>query len=89
MPALIAWAPNEAGGANGALAAPLGHSLLPFVDREVAGYKTEGAMDKVTGRAKEATGSLTGNKDKKAEGRADQDKGTLKKKKGAVKDLLK
>ncbi len=29
-------------------------------------------MDKVTGRAKEATGSLTGNKDKKAEGQADQ-----------------
>ena len=51
--------------------------------------KTEGAIDKVTGRAKEATGSLTGNKDKKAEGRAEQDKGTLKKKKGAVKDLLK
>jgi uncharacterized protein YjbJ (UPF0337 family) len=51
--------------------------------------KTEGAMDKVTGRAKEATGSLTGNKDRKAEGRADQDKGALKKKKGAVKDLLK
>ena len=51
--------------------------------------KTEGAMDKVTGRAKEAAGSLTGDKDKKAEGRADQDKGTLKKKKGAVKDLLK
>ncbi len=50
--------------------------------------KTEGAIDKVTGRAKEATGSLTGNKDRKAEGRADQDKGTLKKK-GAVKDLLK
>jgi len=38
---------------------------------------------------KEATGSLTGDKDKKAEGRADQDKGTLKDKKGAVKDLLK
>ena len=51
--------------------------------------KAEGAMDKVTGRAKEATGSLTGDKDRKAEGRADQDKGTLKKKKGAVKDLLK
>ncbi len=51
--------------------------------------KTEGAMDKLTGRAKEAGGSLTGNKDKKAEGRADQDKGTLKKKKGALKDLLK
>jgi uncharacterized protein YjbJ (UPF0337 family) len=51
--------------------------------------KTEGAIDKLTGRAKEATGSLTGDKDKKAEGRAEQDKGTLKKKKGAVKDLLK
>ena len=51
--------------------------------------KMEGAIDKLTGRAKEATGSLTGDKDKKAEGRAEQDKGTLKKKKGAVKDLLK
>jgi uncharacterized protein YjbJ (UPF0337 family) len=50
--------------------------------------KAEGAVDKLTGRAKEATGSLTGNKDKKAEGRAGQDKGTLKKK-GALKDLLK
>ena len=51
--------------------------------------KTEGAIDKLTGRAKEAGGSLTGSKDKKAEGRAEQDKGTLKKKKGALKDLLK
>ena len=51
--------------------------------------KAEGAIDKLTGRAKEAGGSLTGDKDKKAEGRADQDKGTLRKKKGAVKDLLK
>ena len=51
--------------------------------------KTEGAIDKLAGRAKEAGGSLTGDKDKKAVGRADQDKGTLKKKKGAVKDLLK
>jgi uncharacterized protein YjbJ (UPF0337 family) len=51
--------------------------------------KTEGAIDKLTGRAKEAAGSLTGDKDKKAEGRAEQDKGTLKKKKGALKDLLK
>jgi uncharacterized protein YjbJ (UPF0337 family) len=51
--------------------------------------KTEGAIDKLTGRAKEAAGSLTGDKDKKAEGRAEQDKGTLKKKEGAVKDLLK
>ena len=50
--------------------------------------KNEGSMDKAKGRAKEAAGSLTGNKNRKAEGRADQDKGTLKKKKGAAKDLL-
>lgn len=51
--------------------------------------KAEGAMDKVTGRVKEAGGSLTGDEGRKAEGRADRDKGTLKKKKGAAKDLLK
>jgi uncharacterized protein YjbJ (UPF0337 family) len=51
--------------------------------------RAEGAVDKAKGRAKEAGGSLTGDKDRKAEGRADQDKGTLKKKKGAAKDLLK
>jgi uncharacterized protein YjbJ (UPF0337 family) len=50
--------------------------------------KNEGALDKAKGRAKEAAGSLTGNKDRKAEGQADQDKGTLKKKKGTAKDLL-
>ena len=50
--------------------------------------KNEGALDKAKGRAKEAAGSLSGNKDRKAEGQADQDKGTLKKKKGAAKDLL-
>ena len=48
----------------------------------------EGTVDKAKGRVKEATGSLTGNKDRKAEGRAEQDKGTLKEKKGAAKDLL-
>jgi uncharacterized protein YjbJ (UPF0337 family) len=58
------------------------------VARDSSKDKNEGAMDKAKGRAKEALGSLTGNKDKKAEGRADQDKGTLKKKKGAAKDLL-
>ena len=57
-------------------------------DRDSSKDKTERAMDKAKGRAKEATGSLTGNKDKKAEGQTDQDKGTLKKKKGAAKDLL-
>jgi uncharacterized protein YjbJ (UPF0337 family) len=51
--------------------------------------KAEGAVDKAKGRAKEAGGALTGNKDKKAEGHTEQDKGTLKKKKGAAKDLLK
>ena len=51
--------------------------------------KAEGAVDKAKGRAMEAGGALTGNKDKKAEGRGQQDKGTLKKKKGAAKDLLK
>ncbi len=51
--------------------------------------RNEGAMDKAKGRAKEAAGSLMGNKDKKAEGKAAQDKGTLKDKKAAAKDLLK
>ncbi len=49
--------------------------------------KTEGAIDKVAGRAKEAGGSLTGNRDKKAEGRADQREGKAKDKKGAARDL--
>jgi uncharacterized protein YjbJ (UPF0337 family) len=31
---------------------------------------------------------LSGNKDLKSEGRTDQDKGTLRKKKGAAEDLL-
>ena len=51
--------------------------------------KREGTMDKAAGRLKEASGALTGNKDKKAEGRADQRSGTFKEKKGKVKDLLK
>jgi uncharacterized protein YjbJ (UPF0337 family) len=50
--------------------------------------KNEGTVDKAKGRVKEANGSLTGNKVRKAEGRTDQDKGTLKKKKAAAKDLL-
>jgi len=50
--------------------------------------KNEGALDKAKGRAKEAAGSLSGNKDKKAEGRADQTSGTTKKKKGKIKDVF-
>ncbi len=44
-------------------------------------------MDKAKGRMKEAGGSLSGDKDKKAEGRSDQRKGTAKDKKGAAKEL--
>ena len=41
------------------------------------------------GQAKEATGAVTGDKEKKAEGRSDQTKGTAKDKVGKAKDLLK
>lgn len=44
-------------------------------------------MDKAKGRVKEAGGSLSGDKDMKAEGRSDQRKGTAKDKKGAARDL--
>lgn len=50
--------------------------------------KLEGAKDKLKGRAKEASGVLTGNENRKAEGRTDQDRGTFKKKKGQFKDLI-
>ena len=46
-------------------------------------------MDKVAGRLKEGSGALTGYKDKKAEGRADQRRGTMKEKKGHLKILFK
>ncbi len=36
--------------------------------------KTEGTLDKAMGHVKEAAGSLTGNKDRKAAGQADQAK---------------
>jgi uncharacterized protein YjbJ (UPF0337 family) len=51
--------------------------------------KGEGALDKAKGKAKEATGGVTGNKAKKPEGRSDQTKGTAKDKMGKAKDLLK
>src|SRR5215212_11538860 len=51
--------------------------------------KSEGALDKVKGKAKEAIGALTANEEKKAEGRSEQTKGTAKDKLGKVKDLLK
>ena len=51
--------------------------------------KGEGALSKVKGKAKEATGALTGDEHKKAEGRSEQTKGTAKDKLGKAKDLLK
>jgi uncharacterized protein YjbJ (UPF0337 family) len=50
--------------------------------------RSEGATDKVKGRLKEATGSLTGNEELKEEGRADQRSGTFKEKKGKLKNLF-
>jgi uncharacterized protein YjbJ (UPF0337 family) len=51
--------------------------------------RSEGAMDKTKGRLKEAAGAITGDEDLKAEGRADQRSGTVKEKKGKLKDLFK
>jgi uncharacterized protein YjbJ (UPF0337 family) len=46
-------------------------------------------MDKLKGRAKEAAGALTGDEEMKAEGRSEQTKGTVKEKKGKIKDVFK
>ena len=51
--------------------------------------KSEGAMDKPKGRAKEAVGAVTGDEKTKDEGSADQQSGTFKEKKEKVKDLFK
>jgi uncharacterized protein YjbJ (UPF0337 family) len=51
--------------------------------------KIAGTVDKTKGWVKETSSSLTGNKKKRAEGRADQLKGVAKSKKGHVKDLFK
>ena len=51
--------------------------------------KVGGTIDKTKGWLKETSSSLTGNKEKRAEGRADQLKGVAKTKKGHVKDLFK
>lgn len=40
--------------------------------------KNEGAKDKITGKAKEAMGKMTGDRRKEAEGKADQAKGKTK-----------
>ncbi len=51
--------------------------------------KREGAVDKAKGRLKEAAGALSGDDVKKSEGRSDQRWGTMKEKKGHLKDLFK
>ncbi len=51
--------------------------------------RNEGAIDRAKGRMKEAGGAITGDKDKKSEGRSDQRKAKAKDKKAAAKDLLK
>ena len=51
--------------------------------------RTEGATDKAKGKAKEAVGAVTGNEEKKDEGRAEQTKGTFEEKKGKLKDVFK
>ncbi len=50
--------------------------------------RTEGGMDKVKGRLKEAAGAVTGDENLKAEGRSDQRQGTVKEKKGKLKNLF-
>ena len=51
--------------------------------------KAAGAIYKVKGWIKETSGSLFGNKQKRAQGRADQLEGVAKEKKGHLKDLFK
>src|SRR3954447_23402101 len=51
--------------------------------------KFAGTVDKTKGWFKETSSSLTGNKEKRAEGRADRLQGVAKTKKGHVKDLFK
>jgi uncharacterized protein YjbJ (UPF0337 family) len=51
--------------------------------------KVAGTVDMTKGWVKETSSSLTGSKEKRAEGRADQLKGVAKSKKGHVKDLFK
>ncbi len=51
--------------------------------------KFSGTVDKTKGWVKETSSSLTGSKEKRAEGRADQLKGVAKSKEGHVKDLFK
>ena len=50
--------------------------------------RSEGAMNKAKGRLKEAAGAVTGDERMKEEGKADQRGGTVKEKKGKLKNLF-
>ena len=50
--------------------------------------KAGGTLDKVRGRVKEAGGALSGNDRLKAEGQGRQAKGSARKKRGHLRDLL-
>ena len=47
-----------------------------------------GKTDQIKGKAKEAAGDLTGNKDLKSEGKADRQTGEVKEKVGKVEDKV-
>jgi uncharacterized protein YjbJ (UPF0337 family) len=47
-----------------------------------------GKTDQMKGKAKEAVGDLTGNKDRKSEGKADRQAGEVKEKVGKVEDKV-
>ena len=49
----------------------------------------EGKMDNLKGRAKEAAGALTGNKEKQAEGQVERAGGAVREKFGQVKEAVK
>ncbi len=66
----------------------LGAAKEATTERSSREEKGEGVLDKARGRLKEAAGAVTGDEERKAEGRAEQFEGTLKDKKGKLKDLL-
>jgi uncharacterized protein YjbJ (UPF0337 family) len=50
--------------------------------------KAGGTLDRVRGRIKEAGGAISGSERRRAKGRAQQDKGSARKKRGHLRDLL-
>ena len=50
--------------------------------------KAGGTLDRVRGRIREATGALSGSERQRVKGRTRQDKGSARKKRGHLRDLL-